>query len=218
MPRVSSSQTFCNKREYMKKLLLLASLFAIGVNAQQCQITEFKTTDGTITWTNPDTNFYYGIEYTSDLLKGHWEHPNESLWWNIQSTDPEISTQIPMSVINDESVMFFRIVSSPSPMPIVYVDLNISYWPSSTDKWWLQVHRVLTDDASRVYVTGEYISGEYDLSLYGIENDQQRWTSYDTGNYNLGGEPIFPTDFLIHVVTTAGTNTVIETVTDYETH
>ena len=204
----------------MKKLSILFLLLSLSINAQLCKITTFRVPDGTLTWSSSNTDLYYGVEYTTNLSTNQWDHPDEPEWWNIKSTNDYISTQIPMFIIDTEDQMFFRIVSSPSIMPPSdYIDLSIGYWPSSSDKWWLQVHRVLTtEEVTRVFVTGEYIVGEYDLSIYGTEYGFQRWTSYDDGNYNLGGEPVLPTDSHIHIVSELGTNTETRTVSSYVTH
>ncbi len=80
------------------------------------------------------------------------------------------------------------------------------YAPAGSDKWWLSF-RVNVNDASRVYVTGDYIDGTYDLFKCGTSYGRDDWLStnnpqcaHGNDNYNIGEEPALPINLVIHVV------------------
>ncbi len=116
--------------------------------------------------------------------------------------------------------------SEDSPDPII-IQVKLKYWPHGTDKWFLGF-RVMVNDATRVYATGDYISGSYELYKCGVEGSKypkDLWLSTNNpeciigiGEYNIGEEPTLPFDIVIHVVLPSGEETYPVTITDYETY
>lgn len=190
----------------------------MATHAQQYRITQFQTSDGTITWTNPDTNFYYGIEHTTNLLDGSWSHPYTPSWWNIRSTNSQISTEVPLSVIEEDQITFFRGRSSSTPLPPEYYPLSLYKYSDPPESWRLKAGALTLTNVSRVFVTGEYIQGEHDLITTGTDPyGYQEWDSPIVGGYLLDEQPVLPTKFRIHIVSGSGTNTESIIISEYTT-
>lgn len=109
-------------------------------------------------------------------------------------------------------------------------EVNLEYSPSGTDKWWLSVKVITAQIASRVYVTGSYITGQYDLyacsahlgvtpPLYGWwSSNNAACTNETPNNYKVTTTPTLPFDVVIHIVTTSGEVTINKTITSYSTN
>jgi len=201
----------------MKTIITIFCLVVATTHAQQYQITQFLPSDGTITWTNPDTNHYYGIEHTTNLLNDAWSHPYDTSWWNIRSTNSSISTEIPMSVMEDNEIKYFRIRSSLTPLPPEYYPASISHHVnvSTTPDYWTLIAGAKTlNDVSRVFMTGESIQGEFELTPGELDPyGYQQWAS--PSGYLFDQQPTFPAEFFIHMVSGSKTNTDTVLISDY---
>ena len=76
-------------------LLLLAA--ALPAAAQQPEIVDFVP-GGALTWTNADTNGYFGVEWTMDL--GWTWIPFDEDLWNMRPSSAVCATWVPMDALN----------------------------------------------------------------------------------------------------------------------
>ena len=206
-------ETFCMNQN-MKTIITIFCLVVATTHAQQHQITQFQTSDGTITWSNPNTNLYYGIEHTTNLLNDTWSHPYDTSWWNIRSTNSLISTVIPMSVMEDNQIKYFRIRSSSTPLPPEYYSMAIWHVTTTPDYWTLKASAKTLNDVSIVFMTGESIQGEFELTPGELDPyGYQHWVS--PTDYIFDQQPTLPAEFFIHMVSGSKTNTDTILISDY---
>ncbi|MCP4756679.1 MAG: hypothetical protein GY866_37935 [Proteobacteria bacterium] len=97
----------------------------------------------------------------------------------------------------------------------------LSYFPNETSQWFYEIH-VLSSGAERVYITGDYITGEYDLNKCGEKSGCSRWFRANNpsctiggNNYQLNAVPTLPATIQIHVVSGGMDEVVTKTISSY---
>lgn len=211
-----SFQAFCIRKN-MKTIFTICCLVVAATHAQQHQITHFQTSDGVIAWTNPDTNRYYGIEFATNLHSRSWIRPYTPSALNIRSANSQISVEIHDSMFEGYDAMYFRIVSSADPLPPKYYPSSIFHNVIGTNNYWTLSAGALTlNDVSRVFLTGQTIQGEFELTSGEIHPyGYQHWVS--PTDYLFDQQPAFPAEFFIHMVSGSKTNTDTVLVSNYFT-
>ncbi len=93
--------------------LALAGAVFSPLQAQDSRILSVAP-DGTIIWTNSQTNAYCGIE-SSETLDDDWSAAPPP-YWNLPVTNPVMSAVLPIPEI-EFAALFLRIASSTNPLP-----------------------------------------------------------------------------------------------------
>ena len=201
----------------MKTIITIFCLVVATTHAQQYEITQFRPSDGTITWTNPDTNLYYGIEFSTNLHSRSWIRPYVPSALNIRSTNSQISVEIPDYMFDTFDSMYFHIVSSPELLRPKYYPSSIYHNVSAEpDLWALKASAKTLNDVSRVFMTGESIQGEFELTPGELDPyGYQHWVS--PTDYIFDQQPTFPAEFFIHMVSGSKTNTDTVLISNYFT-
>jgi predicted metal-binding protein len=116
--------------------------------------------------------------------------------------------------------------TTPSPRFEMDISAQLAYWPQNQDtgKWSLGFH-VLVNNASHVYITGDYVIGTYDLFLCFRYCGYDVWWSSNhaecidgaNNNYHIGFQPGLPFTLRVHVVTSSGEHTYPVTISTYVT-
>ncbi len=92
----------------------LATMTLVGsVCAQESQILSLRQ-DGTLTWTNSQTNGYCGFEFTEEL-PGRWASAPDP-YWNLRVTSVVMTATVPMKEIQARA-LYLRLASSTNPLP-----------------------------------------------------------------------------------------------------
>ena len=128
--------------------LLAAVAIGCEAMAQQPQITAFSS-DGTLTWTNADTNVYCGIEFSWNLSETWQGITSDPPFWNLQPTQAVtsvglsnvVSTWNPsrvafsnLSILGENAVngLYFHVVSSPEPLVQPFITNGVHLVNAST--------------------------------------------------------------------------------------
>ena len=102
-----------------------------------------------------------------------------------------------------------------------YVTVSLNRWEQSAETWWLNI-KAYAKGATRVYMTGTNVVGEYDLYKCGTFGYLDYWWSSNNPNCDVGGNnysfhyvPDLPFVVEIHVVTSTGEKRHSVTISDY---
>jgi len=121
-----------------------------------------------------------------------------------------------MSVMEDNEIKYFRIRSSITPLPPEYYPMSIWHVTTTPDYWTLKAGAKTLSEVSRVFMTGESIQGEFELTLGELDPyGYQQWGS--STDYIFDQQPTFPAEFFIHMVSGSKTNTDTVLISNYFT-
>ncbi|MCK4606238.1 MAG: hypothetical protein KAU35_02960 [candidate division Zixibacteria bacterium] len=102
-----------------------------------------------------------------------------------------------------------------------YVTVSLNRWEQSAETWWLNI-KAYAKGATRVYMTGTNVVGEYDLYKCGTFGYLDYWWSSNNPNCDVGDNnysfhyvPDLPFVVEIHVVTSTGERRHSVTISDY---